>query len=573
MAGLQGTNGTFPRAGLPARAPSLAAKHPHHPWLKLFALAVSAVVLLPILSLAYVALSGTGEDWPHLVRNVLPGASLTTLWLMAMVAVVTAFAGVASAWMVVAHEFPLRRTLSWALVLPLAVPSYLAAYAFGEFFEYSGPVQSLIRGVFGFQSARDYWFPDIRSTSGCALVLSSVLYPYVYLTTRIVFLMQGRNIADVARTLGARPAKVFWRVLLPVARPAIIAGVALVLMETINDIGAAEYLGVRTLTVAVYATWLARGSLEGGAQIALLMLALVFLILAAEYWARQRRRFHTGRATHMKAHPPRVALTGFRAPLATMLTALPVLLGFGIPVFVFGQYALRRLDLFTSPDLADAFLNSLMTAACTALLTVMLALFLLNAVRLARSHNVTAAVRLASIGYALPGGILGLGLLFVLARFDNTIDAFFRAYFDHSTGLLLTGSAAGVILACTIRFVALAEGAIRSGLEKLPGHLDEAARSLGRTPAQSAASVLLPLLKPAILTALVLVFVDTTKELSATILLRPFGFSTLATHVYENASRGAPQEGAAAAIVIILTALVPVLLLSGALARDREATL
>ena len=571
LAGLQGTSATLP--SLPPGAHSLAAKRPHHPWLKLFALAVSLVVLLPVLSLAYVALSGTGEDWPHLVRNVLPGASATTLYLMAMVAMATSVAGVASAWMVVAYEFPLRRTLSWALVLPLAVPSYLAAYAFGEFFEYGGPVQGLVRALFGLQSVRDYWFPDIRSTPGCALVLSSVLYPYVYLTTRIVFLMQGRNIADVARTLGARPAKVFWRVLLPVARPAIIAGAALVLMETINDIGAAEYLGVRTLTVAVYQTWLARGSLEGGAQIALLMLVLVLLILAAEYWARQRRRFHTGRATHMKAHPPRVALTGFKALLATVLTALPVLLGFGIPIFVFGQYALRRLDQFTAPALVDAFVNSLLTASCTALLTVTLALFLLNAVRLARSHDVRAIVRLASIGYALPGGILGLGLLFALARFDNTLDAFFRAYLGHSTGLLLTGSAAGVILACTIRFLALAEGAIRSGLEKLPGHLDEAARSLGRTPAQSAAAVLLPLLKPAILTAAVLVFVDTTKELSATILLRPFGFSTLATHVYENASRGAPQEGAAAAIVIILTALVPVLLLSGALARDREATL
>lgn len=551
----------------------VAARRPHHPWLKLFALLVSLVVLMPVLSLAYVALSGTGEDWPHLVRNVLPGASVTTLRLMTMVAVATTVAGVASAWMVVAYEFPLRRTLAWALVLPLAVPSYLAAYAFGEFFEFSGPVQGLVRATFGFQSARDYWFPDIRSTAGCALVLSSVLYPYVYLTTRIVFLMQGRNIADVARTLGARPAKVFWRVLLPVARPAIIAGVALVLMETINDIGAAEYLGVRTLTVAVYQTWLARGSLEGGAQIALIMLLFVFAILGAEYWARQKRRFHTGRATHMKAHPPRVVLKGFRGPLATFLTALPVLFGFGVPVYVFGDYASRRLDQFASPALVDAFLNSVMTAGSTALLTVIVALFLLNAVRLARSHDVTATVRLASIGYALPGGILGLGLLFVLARFDNGLDAFFRQYFDHSTGLLLTGSAAGVILACSIRFVALAEGAIRSGLEKLPNHLDEAARSLGRTPGQSAASVLLPLLKPAILTAAVLVFVDTTKELSATILLRPFGFSTLATHVYENASRGAPQEGAAAAIVIILTALVPVLLLSGALARDREAML
>ncbi|MEW9807741.1 ABC transporter permease [Mesorhizobium sp. ZMM04-5] len=560
-------------AGPPARPLARAARHPHHAWLAFVAFAVSAVVLMPMVSLAYVALSGTGEDWPHLLRNVLPGASLTTLALMAMVAVGTGVAGVASAWVVVAYEFPLRRTLSWALVLPLAVPSYLAAYAFGEFFDYSGPVQGLVRAAFGFQTARDYWFPDIRSTTGCALVLSSVLYPYVYLTTRIVFLMQGRNIADVARTLGARPAKVFWRVLLPVARPAIVAGVALVLMETINDIGAAEYLGVRTLTVAVYQTWLARGSLEGGAQIALIMLLLVFAILGAESWARSRRRFHTGRATHMKAQPPRLALKGAWRMLATLLTALPVLLGFGIPALVFGSYALRRLDQFRSPDLADAFLNSLVTAGSTALLTVTLALFLLNAVRLVRSPGMTATVRLASIGYALPGGILGLGLLFVLARFDNGIDAFMRAQFDVSTGLLLTGSAAGIVLACTIRFVALAEGAIRSGLDKLPRNIDEAARSLGRTPGQSAVSVLLPLLKPAILTAAVLVFVDTAKELSATILLRPFGFSTLATHVYENASRGAPQDGAAAAIVIMLTALIPVLVLSGALARDREATL
>ncbi|MCX7304331.1 MAG: iron ABC transporter permease [Hyphomicrobiales bacterium] len=572
MSGLTGTGAALP-GGLPPAIRFEPARRPGHPWLKLIALALSLVVLLPVLSLAYVALSGTGEDWPHLARNVLPGASVATVYLMGMVALATSSIGVASAWMVVAYEFPLRKTLSWALVLPLAVPSYLAAYAFGEFFDYSGPAQELVRTLFGFQTARDYWFPDIRSTPGCALVLSSVLYPYVYLTTRIVFLMQGRNIADVARTLGARPGKVFWRVLLPVARPAIVAGVALVLMETINDIGAAEYLGVRTLTVTVYQTWLARGSLEGGAQIALIMLLLVFAILGAESWARQHRRFHTGRATHMKAYPARIALSPVRSLAATALTALPVLLGFGIPISVFGSYALRRLDQFASSALADAFLNSVMTASLTALLTITLALFLLNAVRLARSPGVSATVRLASIGYALPGGILGLGLLFALARFDNTVDGFMREHFGHSTGLLLTGSAAGIILACTIRFVALAEGAIRSGWEKLPGNIDDAARSLGRTPAQSAASVLLPLLRPAVLTAAVLVFVDTAKELSATILLRPFGFSTLATSVYENASRGAPQDGAAAAVVIILTALVPVLLLSGALAKDREAML
>jgi iron(III) transport system permease protein len=551
----------------------LAAKRPRHPWLRLAALVVCLVVLLPVLTLAYIALTGTGDAWPHLAQNVLPQASATTFLLLAMVAAGTAAIGVGAAWMMVAYEFPLRRSLSWALVLPLAVPSYLAAYAFAEFFQFSGPVQTFYRALFGFQSARDYWFPDIRSTAGCALVLILVLYPYVYLTTRIVFLMQGRNIADVARTLGSRPARVFWRVLLPVARPAIVAGVALVLMETINDIGAAEYLGVRTLTVAVYQTWLARGSLEGAAQIALIMLLLVFAILGAESWARSTKRFHTGRATHMNAHPPRVKLRGLFGPLAALLAALPVISGFGIPLYVFGAYASRRLEQFTSPAVIDAFVNTVFTASVTAALTVLLALFLLNTVRLAKSAGVTLTVRLASIGYALPGGILGLGLLFVLARFDNTLDAFMRTYFDHSTGLLLTGSAAGVILACAIRFLALAEGAVRSGLEKLPGHLDEAARSLGRSPGRSAAAVLLPLLKPAILTAAVLVFVDTAKELSATILLRPFGFSTLATHVYEAASRAEPQEGAAAAIVIILTALVPVLLLSRALAKDREAML
>ena len=572
MPGPRGTETLMPNLASTGRA-RLCVKRPGHALLRLVAIAVSAVVLLPIVSLAYVALSGTGEDWPHLIENVLPGASRTTLFLLFLVATITSIVGVTAAWLVVAFDFPLRRTCSWALVLPLAVPSYLAAYAFAEFFHYSGPVQSLVRAAFGFETIRDYWFPDIRSTPGCAFVLSSVLYPYVYLTTRIVFLMQGRNIADVARTLGAKPSKVFWRVLLPVARPAIVAGVALVLMETINDIGAAEYLGVRTLTVAVYTTWLNRGSLEGGAQIALLMLVLVFLVLIAEQWARRRQRFHTGRATHMKVHPPRAQLTGVTRYLATAAAALPVLCGFGIPILVFGQYAWRRLDQFLSPALADAFFNSVMTAAITALITVGLALVLLNAVRLARSQGVVASVRLASVGYALPGGILGLGLLFVLALFDNTIDALAREYLGFSTGLLLTGSAAAVILACTIRFLALAEGAVRSGMEKLPPNLDEAARSLGKTPAKSAATVLLPLLKPAIFTASVLVFVDTIKELSATILLRPFGFNTLATHVYENASRGVPEEGAAAAIVIILTALIPVMLLSDALSRDREASL
>ncbi|MBL8583022.1 MAG: iron ABC transporter permease [Rhizobiaceae bacterium] len=553
-------------------APPLV-KRPRHPLVIASTLLICLVVLLPVLTLAGIALGGSGEDWPHLARNVLPGALATTAYLLLLTAAAASLLGVTAAWLVVGYDFPARRTLSWALVLPLAVPPYLAAYAFAEFFHFTGPVQSAVRAVFGFARPADYWFPDIRSTPGAAFVMSMVLYPYVYLTARVVFIMQGRNIADVARTLGARPAKVFWRILLPVARPAIVAGVALVLMETINDIGASEFLGVRTLTFAVFTTWLNRSSLEGAAQLAMLILLLVFALLLLEHWARRRQRFHNARATQLRARPPRTVLTGVRACAVMGLVGAPVLFGFGIPLVIFGRYAGRRLDMLLTPELAKAFLTSVMVAAVSAVVTVALALVLINAVRLSRSPLVRAGVRLASLGYALPGTILGLGLLFSLTRIDNGIDAVVRSAFGKGTGLLLTGSIAAIVLACTIRFLALAEGAVRSGLEKLPPNLDEAARSLGHSPARSAAFVLLPLLRPAILTALVLVFVDSVKELSATILLRPFGFNTLATLVYENASRGVVEDGALAALLIIATAVVPILLLSRALAHDGSASL
>jgi len=551
----------------------LPVRRARHPLMLGVALVISAVVLLPVATLTIIALSGTGEDWPHLAANVLPTAAVTTAALIAMVSVGTAMVGVASAWLVVGFDFPLRRFFSWALVLPLAVPPYLAAYAFGEFFLFTGPVQTALRAMFGFHRPQDYWFPDLRSTPGAAFTLTCVLYPYVYLTSRVVFLMQGRNIGDVARTLGARPARVFFRVLLPVARPAIAAGVVLVLMETINDIGVAEYLGVRTLTSAIYTTWINRGSLEGAAQLAVLMLVLVLALLACEQFARRFQRFHNTRATQLKARPPRMRLKGVAGAAALLAVAAPVLVGFGVPLWVFGRYAYRRIGDLVNADLVKAFLNSLLTAGFAAVLTVVIALFLIYAMRVSRSAPVHILARLASVGYALPGTILGLGLLYALAHFDNAVDMVARMHFGVSTGLLMTGSAAAVVLACTIRFLALAEGAVRSGLEKLPGSLDDAARSLGTPPLKSAVLILAPLLKPAILTALVLVFVDTVKELSATILLRPFGFNTLATLVYENASRGVVEDGAAAALLIIATATVPVILLSRALARDQEASL
>ncbi len=531
---------------------------------------VALAVLLPILTILVVAAGSSGDTWPHLLRYVLPRSAGTTFLLLFLVAMGTGIVGVGCAWVVVAYDFPLRSFFAWALVLPLAVPPYLAAYAFGEFFHYVGPLQSGLRALFGFTSPHDYWFPDIRSTWGAALVVTSVTFPYVYLTARVVFLMQGRNIADVARTLGATPSRVFFRILLPVARPAIVAGIALVMMETLNDIGAVEYLGVRTLTLSVYSTWLNQGSLEGAAQIAAVMLVIVFLLLSAEQWARRKQRFHAARGTQMRSRPPRARLSPMRGLAAATALAVPILFGFGIPVYVFGQYVSRRLYQFSDPQVLQAFVTSVTVAAITAALTLALALLILNAVRLSRGASTMFLVRLASVGYALPGTILALGLLLSLARLDNFIDGLARGFAGISTGLLLTGTAASIVIACTIRFLALAESAVRSGLEKLPPNLDLAARSLGKSANQSAFMILLPLLKPALLTAAILVFVDTVKELSATILLRPFGFRTLATHVYENASRGAVEDGAVAALLIIATAIVPVILLSRPLMRDHN---
>lgn len=546
----------------PATTGAPAIRRPRHAVLIASTLAIAAIVLVPVATLVTLALSGDGADWPHLAANVLPGAAATTAALLLMVGGGTAVTGVAAAWLVAGFDFPFRRTLTWALVLPLAVPPYLAAYALAEFFHFTGPAQTALRVLLGATRPADYWFPEIRSTPGAAFVLTSVLYPYVYLTARIVFVMQGRNIADVARTLGASPGKVFARVLLPVARPAIVTGVALALMETVNDIGASEFLGVRTLTFSVFSTWLNRGSLEGAAQIATSMLLMVIALISLETWGRRRLRFHDGRATEIVSKTQRVTLSRGKGLAAALLVAAPVGLGFGIPLLVFGRYAAARLNDSLNDELVDALVTSIATAGITAVATVAIALCLLNAMRLTRSRHVGQLVRAASAGYALPGTILGLGLLFALARLDNAIDGLARQLFGLSTGLVLTGSAFAVVLACTIRFLALAEGAIRSGWEKLPPHLDDAARSLGQPPAGSAAKVLLPLLRPAIMTAAVFVFVDTVKELSATILLRPFGFGTLATLVYENASRGVVEDGAVAALLIIATSLVPVILLS-----------
>lgn len=530
---------------------------------------IALAVLLPIAAIVWLAVTGGTESLPHLLGVVFPRAAGRTLELLVLTGAIAAFWGISTAFVTTACAFPFRRLLTAALVLPLAIPGYLAAYAFGEFMDYSGPLQEGVRALFGFRSIRDYWFPDIRSMGGAVLVLSSVLYPYVFLACRTMFLMQGRAAADVARTLGAGPLKVFLKVQLPMARPAIAVGLSLVMMESLNDIGTVEYLGVNTLTFAIYDNWLNRGSLAGAAQLACMLLLAAAGLITMERIARRRQRFASGRTTAVVHDAVRMQLSGWRAALAILVCVIPVLLGFLIPVGVLGAYAIRRLDHVFDHRLVEALMTSIVVSGLTAILAVGLGFFLSHAGRSARSRLVAVSGRLAALGYGIPGTVVGLGVLLPLAAFDNFLDSTMRATFGWSTGLLLSGTGLAIIYALTVRFLTMAEGAIDSGLHKLSPHLDMAARTLGRTRLQALWSVLIPNLRPAILTAGLLVFIESLKELSATILLRPFNFNTLATLVYEDASRSKVEDASVGALIIILAGLIPALLVSRSLDKSR----
>ncbi|MEN9895770.1 MAG: hypothetical protein RIR97_1622 [Pseudomonadota bacterium] len=528
-------------------------------------LMVALVMVLPIATILALAFGGNFDDLAHLVETILPRAVRQTVILLVSVAFLTSVTGVATAWLTVMCDFPFRRVLSVALILPLAIPTYLAAYAFGEFFDYTGPLQSTLRAIFGFTTARDYWFPDIHSMPGAVFVLSAVLYPYLYLTCRSVFLMQGRSAADVARTLGANPLRVLLKIQIPMARPAIIVGIALVLMETLNDIGAVQFLGVQTLTASIYDTWLNRGSLHGAAQMACLLLTLVVALTLLERHGRRRQRFSAQKTTGAVHDSSRLTLKGLSGLSATALCMLPVLCGFAIPALVICNFASRRLNQFLEPRLIGALGNSLFLALCTALITVILAFLLSYARRTSRSATVKTAASLATFGYGVPGTVLAIGVLFPLAAFDNAFDGWMRLHMGFSTGLLLTGSGFAIIYACSVRFLTLCEGTIDAGFQKLSHNLDTAARTLGRTRWQTFREILLPMMRPATLTAALLVFIDTMKELSATMLLRPFNFNTLATLVYEDASRARIEDSAVPALIIILVGLIPVILVSRSL--------
>ncbi|MDP4022586.1 iron ABC transporter permease [Methylobacterium sp. NEAU 140] len=521
---------------------------------------LAACLLAPVLSLAAEAMGGS-DVWPHLTAHVLPQALRDTALLLAGVGLIVASLGTGCAWLVSAFEFPGRRWLEPALLLPLAVPTYVVAYAYLDLLHPLGPVPSALRAALGLARPRDLALPDLRSLPGCTVLLGLVLYPYVYLPARALFAMRAGTLLEAARILGAGPVRAFVRVALPLARPAIALGTGLALMEALNDVGAAEFLGVRTLTVQVYATWVNRSDLAGAAQIALVMLASVVGLIGLERLARGGRDYAgTGRRERPAA---RRSLRGWPAALALGLGVLPVALGFLVPAGYLAVEAVRRLRFSGLPaSLPREALSTVLYAGLATALTAAVGLLVAAAPGLLGRRAGGALIRLAGLGYAMPGTVLAVGLLAPLAALDAGLAAAGGRLIGDVPALVGLGTGTALVAAYTLRFLNLAVGATEAGLARIPAALPDAARVLGRSRLATLALVQVPLAWPAFAAGALLVFVDCAKELPATLLLRPLNVETLATHLYGEASRGTYEDGAVAALLIVALGLLPVALLT-----------
>jgi iron(III) transport system permease protein len=537
-----------------------------HPLL-LLSLAVALLVGIPIFGVLSNLLAGiTGSNgadsgtFSHLWATVLPEYLFNSVVIAAIVAILGGTLGVGSAWLVAAFSFPGKRMFEWALVLPLAMPAYVVAYAYTDFLQFSGPVQSALRALTGWE-AQQYWFPQIRSVTGAGLLFAVVLYPYVYLLARNAFLERSPRMWDAARTLGAGPWETFFKVSLPLARPAAVAGISLALMETLADYGAVAYFGVPTLTTGIYKSWYAFSDRIAAAQIAAVLLGAVTLLMLLEQRSRGRARYYAvgGRVAAQLATP----LHGMQAVAAAIFCGLPVLLGFVLPLFILLRLILREDTVEFGSRYVGWVQNSVVLAGVTALVAVAVCVLLAYAARVTSSRLQAACNRIVSMGYAVPGAVIAVGILIPLSRLDAWGS-------DHGMPFMLTGSLLALIYAYLVRFMAVSYQSVQSGLVKITPAMDASARSLGLGLGAMLRRVHVPLLWRSVLTGCLLVFVDVIKELPATLTIRPFNFDTLAVITHQLASDERLGEAAVPALTIVLIAIVPVMVLARAIARGNR---
>jgi len=533
-----------------------------------WALAVAVLVAVPIASVGANLLFGGGSDtWSHLAATVLPSYVANTLALCAGVALGTVLIGVGTAWLVSMHQFPGRALFEWALVLPLAMPAYVMAYTYTDLLQFVGPVQTWLRAALDRQ-AGDYWFPDVRTVGGAALMFVFVLYPYVYLLARAAFLERASGMLEVGRSLGYGPWRSFFRISLPLARPAVAAGATLALMETLADYGAVSYFGVPTFTTGIYRAWFSLGDRVAAAQLAGALLGVVALVLSLERWSRGRARFNntTGRNRPQLGH----RLRGGAAAAAALACLLPLALGFLLPAGVLLKMALNGGDAEFGARFIELARNSFLLAALTAGIAVLLALLLAYAGRLSRHPLLRAASRIVSLGYAVPGSVIAVGVLIPVTRLDHWLAQLVQAAGGANPGLLLTGGVAALVYAYLVRFLTVSLRTVEAGLGQITASMDDAARSLGHSQLATLRRVHLPLLSGSMLTAALLVFVDVMKELPATLVMRPFNFDTLATQAYTLASDERLAEASTASLMIVAVGVLPLLVLSWQIRRSRR---
>ncbi|MFM5268850.1 ABC transporter permease [Aeromonas veronii] len=519
--------------------------------------AIALLLGLPVIALLFSAFSAEGDLFRHLADTVLLDYLGNTLGLVVGVVLLSLLFGVPTAWLVAMCQVPGRRVLQWALMLPMAMPSYIVAYVYTDLLDYSGPLQAGLRALFDWNSPADYWFPAIRSLGGAAWVLALVLFPYVYLLTRASFLEQSVSLIHSSRLLGCTPWQSFRRLSLPLARPAIMVAVSLVAMETLADFATVHFFAINTLTTAVYDTWLGYGSLATAAKLSCLMLLAVVLLIALERRSRSRQQVFQKSMGHEQ--PLRYPLKGMSRALAGLWCWGLVLAGFGLPFVILLDYGVRYFELSWTPEFVRFAGNSLLISALTALLAMGIALLLGFFRRLDGGIKSLLPLRIAAMGYAMPGTVLAIGVLVPLTALDFAINDLAEWLGRQGPGLLLTGTITAIVFGYLVRFVAIAIGSVESSMGKISPSLDMAARSLGQGDGGMLRRVHLPLVRRGLFAGAMLVFIESMKELPAALLLRPFNFDTLATHVYQFVSDEMLERGALGAIVIVLVGLLPLI--------------
>ena len=515
----------------------------------------------------WLAVGDNRDVWSHLISSTLPSYLRNSLVLGIGTAAVAGMIGVGAAWLVVNFRFPLSRVLEWVLLAPLAVPGWIAAFTFVELLDYSGPVQRWIRGVMGWQTPAESWLPDIRTMPFAILVLSLSLYPYVYLITRAAFLEQAARTGEVARTLGASPFRRFYALGMPMARPAIAIGVAVVAMEVMNDLGTVTTFAIPTLTTGIFSLWLDGRNLAGAAQLSCLTLGIILILLMTEALNRRRMRFwQSGKPGRPSEPMVPGRLSGW---LMTLACLLPVGLGFVLPVGVLISLSAGDFTAWADPGLIAALANSIFAGGAAAFIAVAGAIFIVLVARMRPEGRGGMLLPIVTVGYGIPGAVLALGLLIPISAFDNALADLIVNLTGRDIGLLLSGSAGLIVLAYAIRFIAIPIGSLDSSYGGISPSLPAAARSLGATEGRVFRRIQLPLMRRTIGTALLLVFVDCVKELPATLFLRPFNFDTLATRVFEKVSLEDYQAAAPAALFVTFISLCAVVVLIEATRRAR----